>query len=177
MTVDALVAWPLSTTLNASLLHMPAVTGAGAVDGAGLPYPIRRGTTANCAGDADVMYSGGEAALPMLSKARQTETRAGGPGSAVSNDRRIDRAPLQVATRLYCATVLKRRRRKNKKGEEAAGYAIFLTPNGMGPASKGKNMLCSLQASAAAASPPERRPRRALWAKRSRAEADNVRNK
>ena len=62
MTVDALVAWPLSTTLKASLLHMPVITGAGR------PYPILRGTTANCAGDADVMYSGGEAALPMLAK-------------------------------------------------------------------------------------------------------------
>lgn len=77
MTVDALVAWPLST-LKGSLLHMP-ITGAGAGSGAGAcrPYPILRGTAANCAGDADAMYSGGEAAaLPMLAKA--TETRTGG---------------------------------------------------------------------------------------------------
>lgn len=98
MTVDALVAWPPPlSTLNGSLLHMPITACGGAGDGDGRPYPIRRGTAANCAGDADVvMYSGGEAALPML----QTETRASEPGSAVSNDRRIDRAPLQVATRL-----------------------------------------------------------------------------
>uniref|UniRef100_A0A0A9DEC2 Uncharacterized protein n=1 Tax=Arundo donax TaxID=35708 RepID=A0A0A9DEC2_ARUDO len=62
MTVDALVAWPLST-LNGSWFHTP-ITGAGA--GAGRSYtPILTGA-ANCA-DAEVMYSGGEAGLPMLS--------------------------------------------------------------------------------------------------------------
>ena len=68
MTVDALVAWPPLSTLNGSLLHMPITGAGGAGDGTGRAYPILRGTAANCAGDADVMYSGGEAALPMLAK-------------------------------------------------------------------------------------------------------------
>lgn len=79
MTVDALVAWPPLSTLNGSLLHMPITGAGGAGDGAGRPYPIRIGTAANCAGDADVvMYSGGEAALPMLAKARQQRQEPGG---------------------------------------------------------------------------------------------------
>lgn len=85
MTVDALqVAWPLLSTLNGSLLHMP-------VTGAGRPYPILRGAgVMYCAGDAaGVMYCGGEAEL--ATGQTETRTRAGGPGSAVSNDRRIDR--------------------------------------------------------------------------------------
>jgi hypothetical protein len=71
LTVDALVAWALPlSTLNGSLLHMPITGGGGA--GAGLPYPILRGAAANCAGDADAMYSGGETALPaMLAEARR----------------------------------------------------------------------------------------------------------
>ena len=76
MTVDPLVAWPLST-LNGSLLHMP-ITGAGA----GRSYtPILMGAAANCTADAEVMYSGGEAAPPMLTN---TNNQRGG---SVSNSR------------------------------------------------------------------------------------------
>ena len=63
MTVEPLVAWPLST-LNGSLFHMP-IMGAGA----GRSYtPILMGAAANCTADAEVMNSGGEAVLPMLPK-------------------------------------------------------------------------------------------------------------
>lgn len=68
MTVEPLVAWPLST-LNGSLFHMP-ITGAGA----GRSYtPILTGTAANCTADAEVMNSGGEAALPMLPKQKNNQ--------------------------------------------------------------------------------------------------------
>jgi hypothetical protein len=115
MTVDALVPWPLSTTLKASLLHMPAITGAGgAVDGAGRPYPILRGTAANCAGDADVMYSGGEAALPMLAKPNRKQE---GAVSSVATDGSTEhRCRCQPGY----TTVLKRRRKKREEKRQQA---------------------------------------------------------
>lgn len=67
MTVDPLVAWPLSTTLNGSLFHTP-ITGVGRSYG-----PILTGAAANCTADAEVMNSGGEAPLPMLSQQKNNQ--------------------------------------------------------------------------------------------------------
>jgi hypothetical protein len=88
MTVDPLVAWPLST-LNGSQFHMP-ITGAGA----GRSYtPILTGAAANCTADAEVMYSGGVAAPPMLTNRNNQR------GGSVSNDRAFVAGGDQVKER------------------------------------------------------------------------------